>query len=293
MSLNSSITRGRTRELEVSGSYHLPKSDKVQKETKFIEIDANGTAIRFDSSHFDSSVTDEQKVHHYDNLTMAKYLKGDILRQDDKEIFVPNPTGSITYKTFLEMGFVKEERHEICQNILKDFPDCPELKTMNEQLKKHKGVLYPAFVYLIEQLLEMKQSFVIMFRTFGSDSDKLRKELSALFPKIKLGEKTIKMTLAELFAFKKENQNKFCQEILFVQDDHSRWKKGGEKAEFGKDFAVFPNSYFFDDNEDIVNSRHEQNEYVHPKDLPPNCKVVLVNNLLSVSYQKYFYDHIF
>lgn len=265
---------------------------KKREETLFLEFDVNGTVMNLDSSNVDSSLGLDQKVQQFRNLILAKYLKGEIEKVGERQIFVPSIGGSVTYKSFLSRYYDKKQRHDLSQSVLKDFSESLQLQHMNRVLCSQKSLLVPSFIELIRKLEEMNQSFIVMFRTFGNDLNLLKQELKKEFPKI-LQINPISLTSKQFFDLKKDSAHKQCKEFMFFQDDYKRWHEGGEKAEFGKDFAAFPNSYFFDDNDDIVNPVDEQGKHLDLKDLPPFCKVILVNNFITVSYRHYFLDHIF
>jgi len=260
-----------------------------KKETLFLEFDVNGTVINFDTANTDPSCTIEQKMEIFRKLTIVRYLKGRVVN----DAFIPDEDGYITYKSFLESKCSKKERHEISQNVAKGFEFVPMVADMYYVLSKHKDILVPSFVELVKAMLDRKQSFVIMFRTFGSDLSILKEALQKEFPDIPCPKDTLKYNYKDFFQLKKEKQDKFCQEFLFFQDDYKRWSENGEKAEFGKDFAVTPNSFFFDDNETIVNSRDEEGNYVPNEMLPKGCRVVLVNNYLNVADKNYFLNLVY
>lgn len=261
----------------------METKDTKERKRFILHFDVNGTICPFDSSK-NENISMNEKLKFYRNTTIVKYLKG--IEKDGK--FVCDKDGTLTYKEFLAKKFTKKERDEISQNIIKDFGNDEQVKEMNEKLEFNESILIESFTKCVERL-DYQSSFILLFRTFGSDLSILEKELIKHFPNIPI-KKNIPNDIDSLRKLIEIELKQDTNCFYFVQDDWNKWNKNGEKAQFGKDYPISDKyqSYFFDDNEDIVNTRNEKGEFIEN-----HKSVIYVDTYKNVIDEFYFENIIF
>jgi len=151
----------------------------------------------------------------------------------------------------------------------------PSYKTVKDDFEKMRAkftdpvtgkttfTVFPAFFHLLKKLREMKISFIIILRTFGSDLPGVVKELETHAEGIKVTHwgkfKDTDLIVQEKLYSPEETYEFFLksEEHFALQDDWVKWNKDGEHGRSGKVFLYdksqcFRNvnnlALFFDDN---------------------------------------------
>lgn len=273
---------------------------KTKNEPKYniIHLDVNETICKFDSTKKSTNDEINGKKRMAALTTIAKYMKGKVI--NDK--FIKDDEGNLTYKEFLSSKHEKEVREEITQKILEQFPDT-KTKLMYNNLVTNMGnsILLPSAIELFNKLLKEDNKFIVLFRTFGTDFHLVKTSLEKLYPGIEIIEKNPKK-VSEYFDILKEIMIKGQSAFIYIKDDFFEWKNKGQKSEFSKVFPLIPlnllenheiQNWFFDDNENIINPRTENNLFYPESNLPSNCHTILVDTYKNVINKNYFIEIIF
>lgn len=263
--------------------------DQKDSDYNIIHLDVNETICKFDSTIADDnlSIKDKQKITAL--ITIAKYLKGNEVNNK----FVPDEDGKITYKEYLIAKYDKKSRRKITQNILEDFHGNKQVKIMYESIMSKLGnnILLPSAIKLFNKLIKENKKFIVLFRTFGTDFHLVEKELGHLYPDVKVQHESpskCKDYYDIIESIISSNKSAF----VYIKDNYDLWHKNGWKKEYGKLFPLIKNSWFFDDNDDIINPRTKDNEYISYDQLPPGCHIDYVHTYDNVIDENYFINKI-
>jgi hypothetical protein len=260
-----------------------------------LHFDLNETFCGFDSTKAtgDQDITTKKKMKAL--TTIAKYLRGNEFTHEFGSTFMPCENGPMTYKEFLASRYDKKTRETITQNIMVDFCDNKEIGKMYDIIMKGLGdnVLYrSAILFLKYARADKNNKYVILFRTFGTDFETVHEELKTIFKDIKIA--YARPSACHEYFDLIDRALVSDDNILFfyIKDNYMEWSKNHHSAMYGKLFPLVlkPNciNAFFDDNENIVNPRCQDNEYQDV--LPKNCYNILVNSYENVVNDSYFID---
>ena len=109
-------------------------------------------------------------------------------------------------------------------------------------------LIFPSFYKLIDWLEKSNESYTLVFRTFGTDLDRIIEELGWDIPKAAYKDGKLHTndgviaTPQEALAYLKAHK------WIGVRDDYFYWNGHNELKEFGKQFPSDSRSIFFDDN---------------------------------------------
>lgn len=255
-----------------------------------IHLDLNGTILPFDSTkgnEFDLNT----KIEHHLNTTVVKYTNVETCLEETMASFVSfgeAQNDCITLKEWYSQTYDKETRHLKSRSTRKNHSDIWFISQAFKKLDETVKPLLASFIKLVGYLLESSHSFVILFRTFGTDYELLKDLIKEYVPQLN------KLTWRENVPndhstlrseLEKAELDPSSRQVWFVQDNWKRWNANNETSEFGKDFPVMENSWFFDDNENIVNSRDEKGNFI----LNAN-NIHVVNTFDVIVNENYFVD---
>ena len=165
----------------------------------------------------------------------------------------------ISFKKYTELVYPSDDKESKRKKLdwnrkelLKFASENQIVKFYNAEKKAENSVLVPAFINFLLFLKTIKESFLLHFRTFGSDIDniipEIKKYIDIDFYKIRAQDYT-KESLAQILL------EKNCA----VQDDYFQWYNADKDWQFGKLFPIVQNfqstnisdkvmCLFFDDN---------------------------------------------
>ncbi len=284
--------------------------------------------------HFDINLTlvddDATKNHlpkeYMSFLTLAKTIKKKWTDCCFEPISFKEHVDEHLYQGRRNDPSLKTEREQKILGFLGEFePLHPELKTEFEKLQTAKEALqktgkavFPSFYHLIDRLQAEKIPFKIIFRSFGKDWERVKKEIedhpfgikvekSAYFTQGKLIEQNGSTFSSMAAIFKAFVSNR---EHLSIRDDYEHWHNNNESGKGGKPFPYEdpenPNSttlsLFFDDN--ITGKGLEEREIVCPyavqggqplstHDLIEKKLLHPVNPIEAITQEEYFSDKVF
>ncbi|MCH9610830.1 MAG: hypothetical protein S4CHLAM81_10370 [Chlamydiales bacterium] len=108
--------------------------------------------------------------------------------------------------------------------------------------------IFPSFLKLIDHLEQKGEPYTLVFRTFGTDLDRIIEEMGWDIPKAHYKEG--RLHTAEGIIDSPEQMNSFFKKHKWigVRDDYHYWNQNDELKEFGKQFPIEGDALFFDDN---------------------------------------------
>lgn len=262
--------------------------------TRLVHLDLNGTLTDVDTSKSAQNSVELNRC-----ATLAKYLEGEVINGQ----FIPTADvddheskQTISYKNYMinYLKLDKKEREVQTRKILDVFPS---LKEKYQTLTKAAGnsFLLPSAKTLLLYLKELHDdgySVVACIRTFGMDYKLLQASVTDLKIELVVIDPNKLSTISNFVQFLKDQSFSTTFRLYFIQDDYNRWKDGNYTGQSGKVFPLIDGAFniFFDDNaeDDIINPRRENGEWVSPLDLSKWGKIVNVHTFDNVVNHDYF-----
>lgn len=263
----------------------------MAKNARIVHLDLNNTLTEVDTSKSAQSSVELNRC-----ATLAKYLQGEVINgefvpcksQDSKQI--------ISYKEYMthSLKLDKKEREIQTRKIVETFPF---LKEKYDTLAQAAGTnfLLPSAKRLLLYLKNLHNEghpIVVCIRTFGTDYKLLQESLNELKMELVVIDPIKIATVSNFVKFLKEQSYSAIFRLYFIQDSYNKWKEGNFKGEAGKVFPLLEGArnVFFDDNveDDIVNPRRENGDWVSPLRVSKWGKIVNVHTYDNVVNPDYF-----
>lgn len=238
-----------------------------------------------------------------ESISYADYIKNYIFpgNKSDKDLKEKR------YLKILDfMNFLKLTNHKDYEELNKKF------NFLEDKIKNSRSIVFESFFNLINFLDYNKVDYSIVLRTFGSDYDRVMKEIinftnpnffkfkgnfnkdTLTIESILSKDKIILTDIKDIYDFFINNGN------MVIRDDWQNWNNNGEKLAFGKKFPInFKDhknlAFFFDDhaeeNYGIINPIDISfNKIINFKELIDSKNIFKVDTLQAIQDSEYFID---
>lgn len=190
------------------------------------------------------------------------------------------------------------------------YPDV--LKTYNEALEilgNSKGIVFPSFYRLLDDLDQRDISYTILLRSFGEEVYEIGEEINKTHKKMIHQNGAFKEGVLFVEGKEVEDNHKMSYERLrylghiAIRDDWKHWMSGKLDSKYGKPFYVDPDdtsilAIFFDDHihlddrdENIIAPIHAKTgKLLSREKLTQKGQIVQVDTLEAILNENYFVD---